>query len=239
MNSKITMNRLLDFSRIDEVEGWFFPADRLIFEWLLSYQQSSGDLLELGAYKGKSAIFLGSYLREGETLTVCDLFDSQAPDKATNNEIKSYYPTLTRQVFEANYLKFHARLPTIVQGPSAVIASEVKPRSCRLVHVDASHLYHHVKGDIVVARDLLTIDGIIAVDDYRSPHTPGVAAATWEAVLTGELKPVFLTENKFYGSWGSTTELRQALKAWLATHEVLWGDPDEVAGHELIRVHNR
>ena len=57
---------------------------------------------------GKSAIFLGRHLQEGEAYTVCDLFESDAPDDANAAEAtKSYRSTLTRQAFEANYLSFH------------------------------------------------------------------------------------------------------------------------------------
>jgi hypothetical protein len=148
-----------------------------------------------------------------------------------------YYPTLTREIFETNYLSFHDQLPVIVQGPTSAIASDVKPQSCRFVHIDASHLYQHVKCDIAAARDLLVVDGVVALDDYRSPHTPGVAAATWEAVVTGGLKPIVLTEGKFYGTWGDADETQQALLRWLVSQSTLRGQVEDVAGHTLIRIH--
>lgn len=223
--------------RLDEVEGWFFPADRFVFGWLL--QRGRGDLLELGAYKGKSAILIGAYAAESERFTVCDLFDSPAPDGPTVHEMQAYYPTLTRQAFETNYLRFHSRLPEIIQGPSSVITSHVAAGSCRFIHIDASHLYPHVKGDIASARQLLAADGLVCMDDFRSPHTPGVAAATWEAVINGGLRPVMLTESKFYGTWGDPAPVRDALAAHLNTHSQFWGTQEDVAGHTLLRVHNR
>lgn len=58
-------------TRLDEVKGWFWPADQILFDWFLSRQNADpsggGDLLELGAYLGKSAIFLGGYLKEGRS----------------------------------------------------------------------------------------------------------------------------------------------------------------------------
>ena len=227
---------------LEAIEGWFHPADWYAFDWLLAGQearQMTGDLLELGTYKGKSAVFLGGYLNEGEKFTVCDLFDSPAPDSATTTEMRVYYPTLTRQIFEKTYLSFHEKLPVIIQGASSVIASHVKPGTCRFVHVDASHLYHHVKADIETARELLLPEGIIALDDYRSAHTPGVAAATWEAVLNGGLKPVLLTEFKLYGTWGDAAALQEPLLQWLASHRDIWGVAEDVAGHSLVRMHYR
>ena len=50
-----------------DVKGWFWPADQLLFDWFLKRQEKTpeqfGDLLELGAYLGKSAMFIGGYLR--------------------------------------------------------------------------------------------------------------------------------------------------------------------------------
>jgi hypothetical protein len=227
----------IPLDRLDEVEGWFFPADRFVFDWLL--RQGRGDLLELGVYKGKSAIFIGAYAAEGERFTVCDLFDSHAPDESTTAEMRVYYPTLTRQAFEANYLRFHTALPEVVQGPSSVITSHVEAGSCRFAHIDASHLYAHVHGDVTAARELLAPDGVVSLDDYRSPHTPGVAAATWEAVLNKGLRPMILTESKFYGTWGDPAPLRDALAARLATDPAFWGVTEDVAGHTLLRVHSR
>lgn len=233
---------LLPLDRLDEIEGWFFPADHLVFDWLLSRGRAEGqrgDLLELGVYQGKSAVFIGAYAAPDEEFTVCDLFDSPAPDDSTAAEMQAYYATLTRRAFEANYLRFHPRLPTVVQGPSSAITAHVAPGSCRFVHIDASHLYEHVRGDIAAARSLLAPDGIVALDDFRSPHTPGVAAATWEAVFAAGLKPVALTESTFYGTWGDPTPVRTALTAHLATHPVFWAVEESVASHTLIHIHNR
>lgn len=61
---------------LDDVPGWFSRTDQQLFEWFLTHPHASGDLLEMGVYVGKSAILLGQHLRPGESLTVCDLFDS-------------------------------------------------------------------------------------------------------------------------------------------------------------------
>lgn len=225
--------------RFADVEGWFWPVDQLLFDWFLRWQndrEHRGDLLELGAYMGKSAIFMGRYLREGERFTVCDLWDSPAVDDPNSAEMNKAYATLTRRAFEANYLSFHDRLPTMVQGPTSVITSHVGARSCRFVHVDASHLYEHVSGDIAAARELLVPEGIAAFDDFRSEHCPGVAAAVWAAVATVGLKPVVVTSTKLYGTWGDPEQVREELLRWLRTRQDLWHAVDQVAGVPLIRI---
>ncbi|MFD9071537.1 class I SAM-dependent methyltransferase [Streptomyces lasiicapitis] len=224
---------------LSDVKGWFHPADQVLFDWFLSRQLSReepGDLLELGAYLGKSAIFMGGYLRPGETFTVCDLFDSPAPDDANSKEMNRSYATLTRRAFEANYRSFHERLPAIVQAPSSGITSHVRPESCRFVHIDASHLFEHVHADIAAARRLLTPGGVVVLDDFRAEHCPGVAAATWGAVATTGLKPLCITATKFYGTWGAYHDAREALGVFLAGRGDMWHGAEEVAGHPMIRI---
>jgi len=225
----------------DDVPGWFWRADQQAFGWLLDRQTAdgtTGDILELGTYLGRSAIVLGSHLQPGETFTVCDLFDSDAPDENNSAEMAmSYRKTLTRQAFEANYLAFHQELPTVIQAPTSVLADgRIPAGSCRFVHVDASHLYEHVAGDIQVARDVLAKDGLVVLDDYRSPHTPGVAAAVWEAVFDHGLQPVCLTPEKFYGTWGDAEAAKAALLARDWRGEGFRLDEDVIAGRTVCRL---
>ncbi|MFE0038901.1 class I SAM-dependent methyltransferase [Streptomyces sp. NPDC059015] len=229
-------------ARLDDVKGWFRPVDQLLFDWFLGRQRDhghAGDLLELGAYLGKSAIFIGSYLRPGEEFTVCDLWDSPAPDASNSAEMDRSYATLTRRAFEANYLSFHDELPRLVQAPTSVITSRVRAASCRFVHIDASHLYEHVHGDIRAAERLLTSEGVVVFDDFRAEHCPGVAAAVWGAVATAGLTPLCITGTKLYGTWGDPTQVRAELLGWLETRTDLWHGVEEVAGAPLVRIDGR
>lgn len=229
-------------TRLSDVPGWFFPADQLLFDWFLARQRDrgeTGDLLELGAYLGKSAIFCASYLREGERFTVCDLFGSPSEDASNNAETAKSYATLTRRAFEENYLSFHDALPVVVQGPSSLARDHVAPASCRFVHVDASHLYDHVHADIATAEAVLRPHGIVALDDFRAEHCPGVAAATWQAVTTEGLNPVCVTGTKFYGTWGDPEPARTELLEWLRGRPDLWHEVQSVAGRPLVRIDGR
>jgi hypothetical protein len=226
---------------LDDVRGWFFGVDRFLFVWLLERQKRTavkGDIIEMGAYLGRSAILLGDYVRDGETFTVCDLFDSPAPDEANSGEMDlSYRDTLTRKAFDANYLAFHDALPNVIQAPTSVLSDgRVAPKSARFVHIDASHLYEHVIGDIRFAKEALTDDGVVVLDDYRSEHTPGVSAAVWEAVATMGLIPVVVTHNKFYGTWGDPDPLQEELIEALAGHSDLTVHEEDVRGRRLVRL---
>ncbi|MEU9150897.1 class I SAM-dependent methyltransferase [Streptomyces sp. NPDC048417] len=228
--------------RLDDVPGWFPVLDQVLFDWFLGRQEDSGmrgDLLEVGVYMGKSAIFTGRHLRPGESFTVCDLFEGDAPDHANQAESTKSYSKLTRRLFEENYLAFHDELPRVLQGPSSVVPAEVPSGTCRFVHVDASHLYEHVHGDIGAARDLLLPDGIVVLDDFRSEHTPGVSIATWEAVLNRGLSPVCISTQKLYGTWGDPGPVQEELIEMVRGRSDCHLSMQEAAGHRIIRLKSK
>jgi SAM-dependent methyltransferase len=209
-----------------------------MFAWLLARQAElgeTGNLVELGCYLGKSAVLIGEYIGEGETFTVLDLFESDAPDDFNSTEMKASYSTLTQAAFERNYLQFHSELPTVVKAPSSVIVEHVPEGSARFVHIDASHLYEHVATDIDSARKLLKPNGIVVFDDYRAEHAPGVACAVWEAVLTKGLHPICVTEAKLYGTWGDPVPVRAAIEAWLTEDPLGFVETHHIAGHPMLR----
>lgn len=196
-----------------DVPGWFAPIDQAAFAWTLQYQNRAeppGDLLELGAFKGKSAILIGQHRKPGEQFTVCDLFDDIVTSDAAHETEKRFFrgQSLTRAAFESNYQAFLPELPAIVQAPTGTICDHVADGSCRFVHIDASHVYDNVREDTASARRLLQPGGVVVFDDYRKPQTLGTAAAVWEAVLNDGLKPIVATDFKLYGTWGDPEPLR-------------------------------
>lgn len=193
---------MLSKREVLRIPGWLSPLDYDLIDWALR-RSLSGDLLEIGVYKGQSAVLLGSGILAGEHFTVCDIFED------------SEYQGLTRREFEDSYLRFHQQLPEIIHSPSDTICEHVKPASCRLVHVDGDHSYEMAKNDIQSATSLLIPDGILVVDDFRSAHTPGVAAAAWGAVARQEIVPFCLSDLKMYAGLRKESDLVHELEGWL------------------------
>ena len=175
----------MDFN---DIPGWFMPIDQAAFAWVLQFQnrtQPVGGLVELGVYKGKSAVLIGNHLRAGEVFTACDLFDDieTAPEADAGEQKFFRTKALTQAEFERNYLSFHKELPRVVRGPTSTITRHVPPGSARFVHIDAGHTYKLVREDTASARQLLRDGGVVVFDDYRKAGAPGCMAAVWEAVL--------------------------------------------------------
>jgi hypothetical protein len=225
---------------LDQVPGWFFYPDARVFAGIDAYQRASGvtgDLLEIGVYLGKSAILMGYLRRDGERLVVCDLFESEGTTEESRRENCRWYGGLSRQEFEDNYRRFHDRLPTVLACPSSELSRVGPPGSFRIVHVDGSHVYDIVQEDLGNAERLLGDGGVVIVDDWRSAHTPGVAAATWEAILNRRLVPFCFTDQKMYATWSrSMCPSPLDVRSWMAEVPPLEVQTYQVLGREVHRV---
>jgi len=229
----------------DDIPGWFMPIDQAAFAWTLQFQnrtEPSADLLELGTYRGKAAVLMGQHLRPGEILTVCDLFDDVATHAAVDPTEQRFFrrDVPARAEFERNYRAFLPVLPKIVQDLTSTITQHLERHSVRFCHIDAGHTYQAVRDDIAAARTLVRPGGIVAFDDWRKARAPGVGAAMWEAVLTGDLRPVLSTEFKFYATWGDPEPLqaeivrRASASGWATT-----GAPVMIRDMPLVHLHRR
>ena len=229
-------------SSAEDIPGWFFWLDRAMFAALLRAQADtpSGHLVELGAYLGKSAVVIGEHRRPGERFVVVDLFERTdllgGQAGANLAESLKSYKTLTQEAFEHNYRSVRGELPEVVVGMSAQIVDHLEPASVRFMHIDASHLYDAVRGDIESAARLLRPGGLVVFDDFRSDHTPGVSAAVWEAVCTRGLLPVAVTSQKLYGVFSDPEPHRRAIEALIETDDRVWHEVQQIAGLPVYRL---
>jgi hypothetical protein len=232
----------------NDIDGALWDIDFLLIDFLLSAQLTdhrSGDLLEIGAMLGKSAILLGLNAGSGENVIVCDIFESEATDASNDLEnSESYHQKVwnfNRAAFETNYRRWVGSLPTIVQELSGEIRQHVRDETLRFAHIDGSHLFDVVRDDIANVQPLMNPDGIVVFDDVRAIHTPGVAAAVWAAVADDGLIPVCLSEQKLYASWNASAAewLAERMRTWIrGLGTSVNAGVQDVAGHELIIVAN-
>lgn len=197
------------------VAGWLAIADLELFRVVDTMQCArgiSGDLLEIGVYHGKSAIALGWLRHEGEELVLCDLFD-HAPDVASNlDESTTWYQGLSVDDFLRQWRRFHADRPTIHQCDSRSLADRIEPGRFRFAHIDGAHVQEIVEHDLSTALAATSDGAVIAIDDYRTPGLPGVAAAVWPRVHDGSLLPVLFTNGKLWAVRGDDGATADALK---------------------------
>jgi hypothetical protein len=208
-----------------DIDGWFNWTDYALFRGVLDGQRESpaGDLVEIGAFQGKSAVVIGDYVRPEEQFVVIDTFGDPellgiADETSERTRGRNYFTSLTRGQFEENYLSIHDELPKVVQALSSDIVNHVAPGAARFIHVDGSHQYEDVAVDCRSVKQLLRPDGVVAFDDWRKSACPGVAAAIWDSALHDGLIPVALTPRKLYGVHGDPDPLMAAVRAVAAAH---------------------
>jgi hypothetical protein len=186
------------------IPGWFDRTDARLFRGICEAQSAAGmkgDLLEIGVFQGRTAVLLGFLAGPGERVVASDIFDEPAdPDSVEAAQDTWAYRGITADTFLAHWRHFHHHDPHVISGPSANLTADDLGPTFRFVHIDGSHLYEAVRQDIELARAVSRPGAVVALDDIRSPHTPGVSAAAWEAIIAGVLLPVAYTF-KLYGAW--------------------------------------
>ncbi len=217
------------------IEGWFLPLDARLMVAVDDWQRAlgvTGDLLEIGAYLGKSTVLIGYFAREAERVHVVDLFEDSVPTIENKREYDRFYVGLTADRFQANYRRFHQTPPIIHQGLSGEQLTRLDAETFRFIHIDGSHSYDIVCSDIVDVRRLVRPGAIVVFDDMTQRHTPGVAAAVWSAVIRQGLRPLALT-SKLYATWDPDIDGR-AFTGRASGIEIV--DEHEVAGHTFVEV---
>ena len=190
--------------RMREIHGGFHHPDPYVFKATCESQVengATGDILQIGAYLGRSSIALGYLLGENETLHVCEPFpDPSADHPDFLPETVDWYDTYTREIFEENYLRFHDELPEIYAHTSFELPGKLAPKSFRFVHLDGSHTAEALQSDISLTKDILIDQGVISFSVYRSMHTLEVATAVWGEVAGSSVFPICATETHLYAS---------------------------------------
>jgi len=196
-----SMNQTELLNQVRSIPGWFSDQDLFIFQIILRRQKAhkiQGNILEIGAYLGKSAVVLGAYKSKSEEVFVCDVFQGLT-DSENSQENDYSYSDLTRKSFERNYSNAHGELPKILECSSIKLWSEIPDEKFRFIHVDGSHLYDLVRNDLDFAINSLTVlGGVIVIDDFRAQHTLGVSKTLWESILSGKVFPLIFSAAKVY-----------------------------------------
>lgn len=212
-------------AQLSSVTGWLTATDLAALRHIDAMQRSSadgGDILEIGVYYGKSAIALGYLRQPDERLVLCDVFEDNPKPGYRGPDLVG---------FESTFARFHDWAPTIHQCSSLDLAARESERRFRLVHIDGSHSFPIVAHDIRTAKALLVPGGVVVLDDYRTLHRPGVAAATWSEMVHGELRPFAVSSWKLYATWAD--DARGLSDAFMDR----WSEPGtQTIRHELFDV---
>jgi hypothetical protein len=225
---------------IDTVPGWFARRDAKLFVLAHEAQRACGvhgDVLEIGAFMGRSSILLG-YICDvpGQRLVVSDIFDADE----TTEESKGWRPRGVRKPrrdeFTAQYLRFHRDPPEIISGPSLELDPEALGlHAFRLIHVDGAHDWTNVDGDLRLAEALASDDAVVVFDDVCNGAYPAVGARVWSEVVSGRLDPVAVTD-KLYATTNPKSPVAEALRSRIQDAADLSASVHTIAGSDVLVV---
>jgi hypothetical protein len=144
------------------VEGYLTEPEGFAL-LVLACAAPAGDVVELGTYKGRSAICLA---QSGRTVVCVDHFEGERFDAGAEGAIPypdhlsgGYYDALV-----AN-LKEHGGTYQVIAAPTAVAGDAYAGEGVALLFLDAAHDYEAVRQDWEAWRDHLIPDGLAVFHD--------------------------------------------------------------------------
>jgi len=160
-----------------EIPGWLFD-DEHEFLWDLATRSTTGDVLEIGTWMGKSACILAGACREhapGTKVFCVDTFEMLGTD-----EQEEYHKQLVRGE-RGTFYQFLSNARQCgffdVVVPLATLSARILPHldgEFRLAFVDGTHDYANAKNDVELCLPLLRTGGVLALHDVTNKAFPGL-----------------------------------------------------------------
>jgi hypothetical protein len=164
------------YLRAEKIPGFFNYDDAQHFQLVLRMQVLmgvTGDLLEIGSWKGRSAAFMSFFVHPGERLIVSDVFSQPASD------VYSEYPSV--EDVKTNITKINPDIAAFqlmfLEGNSSSMQLPADV-NLRFAHVDAGHSFQECYQDLINITPRVIHNGIVVIDDYGHPDWPEVKPAT-------------------------------------------------------------
>lgn len=164
------------YLRVEEIPGFFNYDDAQHFQLALRMQAFmgiTGDLLEIGSWKGRSAAFMSFFVRPEERLIVSDVFSQPArdvyPEYPSVEEVKTNIMRTNPDIFSSQLMFLEGN------SSSMKLPTDVK---LRFAHVDGGHSFQECYQDLINITPRVIGNGIVVIDDYDHPDWPEVKSAT-------------------------------------------------------------
>lgn len=152
-----------------DIEGWFDFRD--VYDYVAKTLEEGDQFVEVGSWKGKSAIYLDHRLCDLGKEMMFECVDTFEGDNDTGMSD-------TRIDFEANLSMSKARAPQGFGTTSVKAAATFKDQSCAGIFIDAAHDYESCKSDIAAWLPKVKPGGFFGGHDIDAP---GVLQAVTEA----------------------------------------------------------
>lgn len=170
-----------------EHEGFFLPMAMATWDFLFGAQRAlgvTGGMLEIGVFKGKSAILAAMHMAPDELCFFLDLHETPVAKKAIESV------RLDNNVFLKMDSQYALSEPRLL---------EIKGQ-LRWIHIDGEHTGYATHTDLETAAALLSPDGLICVDDFFSFKYPQLTAAVYSFLFKNPFgfRMIMASANKCY-----------------------------------------
>jgi predicted O-methyltransferase YrrM len=151
------------------IEGWFDGDEGAWYRDLAATIPAGGVLVEVGAWKGRSASYVGpTCTARGVDFAIVDDF-SGSRDRYAARYAERLAREDVRGILEANLRALGVRFRLIAR-PSVEAARPFAPASVDVVFVDASHDRESVRADLDAWASRVRPGGILAGHDFSTSH---------------------------------------------------------------------
>ncbi len=163
MNTLTFLNKISDNQKeSSHIEGWLFPPEAFIlYAMSLEHNDTTGRILEIGSFLGKSSYWLakGAKERNGEKVICVDTFKGSIEHQETLKGQSTY------AVFEQNLRKAGVFDWVVPIKKSSEEAFASFRQRISLLFIDGSHEYEDVKADLLNWEQYLVKEGIVILHD--------------------------------------------------------------------------
>ena len=186
------------------VEGWL--GDRMwqivnVIGTILDANGVYGNIAEFGVHHGLFLFLLNALRNDDEECFAIDVFDEQRLNVdcsgcGSSAVFRSHLETL--MTLQRRFFRIVQR-DTMSFSTSEVVELLGK-KGVKFFSIDAGHTIQHAVNDLCLVQEVLVPGGIVALDDYMSPHWPGVTEGFYR--FTGSanrrLRPLSYFQNKLF-----------------------------------------
>jgi hypothetical protein len=168
------------------IEGMTSEFSMQIMDALMTVQEEeavTGHLVELGVFRGRSAVVLGRHVMPSERLVLADL-----ADYVDRDAIRRIAPGAEIVLASSHKLEI------------AVANFRGLKRNCRIIHVDSDHRFRTTMKELTLSENLIKPGGIVILDDFANLNFSQVLAATHRYLSTArtDLMIFLVTHEKAY-----------------------------------------
>ena len=187
----MTLNEFkADQKILDSIDGFFTEEHHLLFENLLSFQEKNnikGDIGEIGVFKGRSATLLAKHVGVYSLYLIDIHMDNDKAEILKNIHLLA----------SPEYIQCYS-----IDSKNFLSLEDSKffYNKSRFIHIDGGHTGNDIYSDLKVFKQMLSPEGIIAVDDFYNDEYPQVTESIYKYINNNPYDYVlFLTAfNKAY-----------------------------------------